>query len=52
MPFIDDELLWCPDNDGKMVDLTECLQVSRAECKRFLRESLENPENPVFPALF
>lgn len=28
MPFIDDELLWCPDNDGKMVDLTQCLQVS------------------------
>ena len=27
MPFIDDELLWCPDNDGKMVDLTQCLQV-------------------------
>ncbi|XP_044021163.1 ecdysone-induced protein 74EF isoform X2 [Aphidius gifuensis] len=26
MPFIDDELLWCPDNDGKMVDLTQCLQ--------------------------
>ncbi|KAK0179744.1 hypothetical protein PV327_005466 [Microctonus hyperodae] len=28
MPFIDDELLWCPDNDGKMVDLTQCLQAS------------------------
>ncbi|XP_006558439.1 ecdysteroid-regulated gene E74 isoform X3 [Apis mellifera] len=28
MPFIDDELLWCPDNDGKMVDLTQCLQES------------------------
>lgn len=28
MPFIDDELLWCPDNDGKMVDLTQCLQVT------------------------
>jgi E74-like factor 1/2/4 len=26
MPFIDDDLLWCPDNDGKMVDLTQCLQ--------------------------
>lgn len=25
MPFIDDDLLWCPDNDGKMVDLTQCL---------------------------
>ncbi|KAG0714661.1 Ecdysone-induced protein 74EF isoform A [Chionoecetes opilio] len=24
MPFIDDDLLWCPDNDGKMVDLS-CL---------------------------
>lgn len=24
MPFIDDNLLWCPDNDGKMVDLS-CL---------------------------
>ncbi|RXG73917.1 hypothetical protein Avbf_03463, partial [Armadillidium vulgare] len=21
MPFIDDDLLWCPDNDGSMVDL-------------------------------
>lgn len=28
MPFIDDDLLWCPDNDGKMVDLNQCLQVS------------------------
>lgn len=27
MPFIDDDLLWCPDNDGKMVDLSSCLQV-------------------------
>ncbi|PSN34820.1 hypothetical protein C0J52_23264 [Blattella germanica] len=26
MPFIDDDLLWCPDNDGKMVDLSQCLQ--------------------------
>ena len=24
MPFIDDDLLWCPDNDGRMVDLS-CL---------------------------
>ncbi|CAD6222153.1 GSCOCG00000764001-RA-CDS, partial [Cotesia congregata] len=30
MPFIDDELLWCPDNDGKMVDLTQCLQENNA----------------------
>ncbi|XP_046420200.1 ecdysone-induced protein 74EF isoform X1 [Neodiprion fabricii] len=30
MPFIDDELLWCPDNDGKMVDLTQCLQENGA----------------------
>lgn len=22
MPFIDDELLWCPDNDGRMVDIS------------------------------
>lgn len=28
MPFIDNDLLWCPDNDGKMVDLSSCLQVS------------------------
>lgn len=27
MPFIDNDLLWCPDNDGKMVDLSSCLQV-------------------------
>ncbi|XP_026464240.1 ecdysone-induced protein 74EF [Ctenocephalides felis] len=26
MPFIDDDLLWCPDNDGRMVDLSSCLQ--------------------------
>uniref|UniRef100_A0A1B6D0X6 Uncharacterized protein n=1 Tax=Clastoptera arizonana TaxID=38151 RepID=A0A1B6D0X6_9HEMI len=28
MPFIDDDLLWCPDNfgDGKMVDLSQCLE--------------------------
>ncbi|XP_055631921.1 ecdysone-induced protein 74EF-like [Toxorhynchites rutilus septentrionalis] len=26
MPFIDDELLWSPDNDGRMVDLQACLQ--------------------------
>jgi hypothetical protein len=26
MPFIDDDLLWCPDNDGRMVDLSTCLQ--------------------------
>ncbi|XP_058795870.1 ecdysone-induced protein 74EF-like isoform X4 [Phymastichus coffea] len=31
MPFIDDELLWCPDNDGKMVDLTQCLQESNTD---------------------
>ncbi|XP_044728683.1 ecdysone-induced protein 74EF isoform X1 [Chrysoperla carnea] len=30
MPFIDDDLLWCPDNDGKMVDLSSCLQDSVA----------------------
>lgn len=28
MPFIDDELFWYSDNDGKM-DLTQCLQVSK-----------------------
>lgn len=22
MPFIDDDLLWCPDNDGRMVDMS------------------------------
>ncbi|XP_058838934.1 ecdysone-induced protein 74EF-like isoform X1 [Topomyia yanbarensis] len=26
MPFIDDDLLWCPENDGRMVDLQACLQ--------------------------
>ncbi|XP_055314872.1 ecdysone-induced protein 74EF isoform X4 [Sitodiplosis mosellana] len=26
MPFIDDTLLWCPDNDGRMVDISACLQ--------------------------
>lgn len=29
MPFIDDELLWSPDNDGRMVDLQACLQVDQ-----------------------
>ncbi len=28
MPFIDDALLWCPDNDGRMVDISACLPVS------------------------
>lgn len=28
MPFLDDALLWCPDNDGRLVDLSACLQVS------------------------
>lgn len=27
MPFIDDALLWCPDNDGRLVDISACLQV-------------------------
>lgn len=30
MPFIDDELFWYSDNDGKM-DLTQCLQVSNQQ---------------------
>lgn len=25
MPFIDDDLLWCPDNDGRMIDYSACL---------------------------
>lgn len=25
MSFIEDELLWCPDNDGRLVDLASCL---------------------------
>lgn len=29
MPFIDEDLLWCPDSDGqRLVDLQACLQVS------------------------
>jgi hypothetical protein len=24
MPFLDDEFLWCSDNDGKLIDLS-CL---------------------------
>lgn len=27
MPFIDNDLLWSSDHDGKMVDLSSCLQV-------------------------
>lgn len=30
MPFIDDDLLWCPDNDGKMVDLSCLVSACRA----------------------
>nr|XP_029733596.1 signal transducer and activator of transcription C isoform X2 [Aedes albopictus] len=26
MPFIDEDLLWCPDNDARMADLQACLQ--------------------------
>ncbi|XP_065199783.1 ecdysone-induced protein 74EF isoform X2 [Planococcus citri] len=26
MPFIEDDLLWCPDNDTKMVDISQCLE--------------------------
>ncbi|KAK7580650.1 hypothetical protein V9T40_001279 [Parthenolecanium corni] len=26
MPFIEDELLWNPDNDTKMVDISQCLE--------------------------
>ncbi|KAI9557359.1 hypothetical protein GHT06_017186 [Daphnia sinensis] len=29
MPFIDDDLLWCPDNDGRMVDLS-CLTAAQS----------------------
>jgi hypothetical protein len=36
MPFIDDDLLWCPDNDGKMVDLS-CLVIASVT---FLRANL------------
>lgn len=25
MSFIEDELLWCPDNDGRLVDIASCL---------------------------
>ena len=28
MPFIDDDLLWCPDNDGRMVDLSCLVNIS------------------------
>lgn len=33
MPFIDDALLWCPDNDGRMVDISACLPVSMMNIK-------------------
>lgn len=47
MPFIDDELLWCPDNDGKMVDLTQCLQVSRHLKASASADLHRNAEEPV-----
>ena len=29
MPFMEDDLLWCPDNDGRMVeDFGSCIQVT------------------------
>lgn len=36
MPFIDDTLLWCPDNDGRMVDISACLQVMNGGLTGFL----------------
>lgn len=27
MPFIEDDLLWCPTNDGRMVSDFQCIQV-------------------------
>jgi len=37
MPFIDDALLWCPDNDGRLVgglDLATCIAVSNSRVPR------------------
>lgn len=41
MPFIDDTLLWCPDNDGRMVDISACLQV------RMLVSLVDNVEKNI-----
>lgn len=29
MPFIEDDLLWCPTNDGRMVSDFQCIQVKQ-----------------------
>lgn len=44
MPFIDDALLWCPDNDGRLVgglDLGTCIAVSTRTYLRKFKSSIE-----------
>lgn len=53
MPFLDDDLLWCPDSDGRMVDLS-CLQViiPRAAERGFIgRDKLPGPGFVKGPAM-
>uniref|UniRef100_A0A6P4DWU4 Ecdysone-induced protein 74EF-like n=1 Tax=Drosophila rhopaloa TaxID=1041015 RepID=A0A6P4DWU4_DRORH len=53
MPFIDDALLWCPDNDGRLVgglDLGTCIAddstVTGTENLNPSIQSAVNPNNP------
>ncbi|XP_067216404.1 ecdysone-induced protein 74EF isoform X3 [Linepithema humile] len=53
MPFIDDELFWYSDNDGKM-DLTQCLQSNTGQSVEFspmeLSALVGTPAAPNMPA--
>lgn len=54
--FIDDDLLWCPDNNGKMVDLSHCLESSNAFnlCQTDLEDletGLDDGEADIFKQL-
>ncbi|KAM0732451.1 Ecdysone-induced protein 74EF isoform A [Formica fusca] len=53
MPFIDDELFWYSDNDGKM-DLTQCLQSNTGQSVEFspmeLSALVGTPAAPNVPA--
>jgi hypothetical protein len=45
MPFIEDELLWCPSNDGRMVSDFQSIQVTFIEFPR--RNFLQKLMNPL-----
>ncbi|KAI5699332.1 hypothetical protein M8J76_005119 [Diaphorina citri] len=54
--FIDEDLLWCPDNNGKMVDLSQCLENSNGFglCQTDLEDletGLDDGEGDIFKQL-